>query len=78
MHFGLSVMVFRTIMPRFSGIKTSSLEEWFRVTIIIPFIDSFILKLKIRLNNSFKVIIPIENLIPDNKNAYNIEENDEV
>lgn len=54
--------------------NTSSPEEWFRITIFIPFIDHFIIELKTRFNDRFKKIIPLEGLIPSNKDVYNIDD----
>lgn len=56
------------------NIKTSNPEEWFRITIFIPFIDHFIKELNSRFNDRFKDIIPLEGLIPVYKNKYSIED----
>lgn len=52
------------------NLNTSSPEEWFRITIFIPFVDHCIVELQTR----FKEIIPLERLIPANKDVYNIDD----
>jgi len=65
-------------IPRLCGRQTSrnniSPEDWFRITIYIPFIDHFITELSSRFNDRFKDIIPLEGLIPANNNKYKTEE----
>jgi len=57
-----------------NNIKTSNPEDWFRITIYIPFIDHFITELNSRFNDRFKDIIPLEGLIPANNHKYKTEE----
>jgi hypothetical protein len=47
--------------------------EWFKITIIIPFLDHIIQELKSRFTDKFVKVIPLEGLIPIHKDSYSTE-----
>jgi len=63
--------------PRVCGRQTtrviiqSSPEEYYRISIFIPFLDSILLQLQTRFNQQLKEVIALEGLIPANFSAYN-------
>ncbi|KAF0724972.1 zinc finger MYM-type protein 1-like [Aphis craccivora] len=63
--------------PRVCGRQTnrvniqSSPEEYYHISIFIPFLDNILLQLQTRFNQQLKEVIAFEGLIPANFSAYN-------
>ena len=59
-----------------SNVVTNSPEEYYRITIAIPFFDDFIEQLQTRFNNHKNIISSLYKLLPKICNKYEIESND--
>jgi len=58
------------------NVVTNSPEEYYRITIAVPFFDDFIEQLKARFNNHKKQISSLHKLLPKICNKFEIETND--
>lgn len=59
-----------------SNVVTSSPEEYYRITIAIPFFDDFIEQLQTRFNNHKSIISSLHKLLPKICNKFEIDLND--
>lgn len=58
------------------NVITNSPEEYYRITIAIPFFDDFIEQLHARFNNHKKQVSSLHKLLPEICNKYEIDAND--